>query len=243
MENNVISIISDAINYVQKVRVASQVRQAHLAKQNKKCDITERIYGRAADFEKWLENELSKEVKNHPAYDWFSQVKGIGNINIGKVICHIDIEKASTISKLWRFAGFGVINGCAEKRKKGEKLHFNKELKTMCWRLGKSLIRAKGKYYDFYISEKKKLIEKALAKGKKVVSAAELPKKNGKRLEDNEHISIGHIDMMAMRKMIKLFLAHLWLKWREAEGLSITEPYSIGLQNHSGYISPDEMVG
>ncbi|GAJ19172.1 unnamed protein product [marine sediment metagenome] len=55
-------------------------------------------------------------------------------------------------------------------------------------------------------------------------------------------IWVGHLDAMAVRKMIKLFLACLWLVWREAEGLPTRSPYAIEKQGHSSVISPWEMT-
>ena len=239
---NKTSIILDIIEYVQKARVSAQVRQAHLAKQGKKCDVTERILERTLEFEKWLESELAKQVTAHPAYSWFSRVKGVGNINIGKVIGMIDIKKADRISKLWRYAGFGVnSDGKAERQVKGEKLHYNKTLKAMCWRLGKSLIRAKGKYYEFYLAEKEKILRREQEKGKKIVPSSELPKVKNKHVENDEYIGLGHVDMMALRKMIKLFLSHLWISWRISAGLPITEPYIVSKGGHN-IIEPEEMT-
>lgn len=241
--NNKTSIIVDMIGYIQKARVSAQVRLTHLKKQNKKCDVTERLLEKAHEFEKWLEDELAEQVKANPAYFWFSKIKGIGNVNIGKIIGEIDIQKASQVSKLWRFAGFGVNgNGTSEKPIKGEKLHFNKTLKSMCWRLGKSLIRAKGKYYEFYKNEKERLLKREKEKGRKIVPSNKLPVKKGKHIETNKYIGLGHIDMMAMRKMIKLFLSHLWLEWRKAEGLPITNPYVQDIKGHSNLIHPEEMI-
>ena len=240
--NDKTSIIVDMIYYVQKARVSAQVRKSHFEKQDKKCDVTERILERTKEFEDWLNDELSSQVKIHPAYSWFSKVKGIGNVNIGKVIGPIDIEKATQISKLWRFAGFGVDGGKGERAEKGKKLHYNKVLKSMCWRLGKSLIRAKGKYYEFYLKEKAKIVEREKQKGRLIVPSKELPKKKGKHIENDEFFGLGHVDMMALRKTIKLFLSHLWLVWREKEGLPITEPYAEGILRHSGIILPEEMI-
>jgi len=48
----------------------------------------------------------------------------------------------------------------------------------------------------------------------------------------------------AMRKTEKLFLSHLWLVWRKAEGLPITEPYAhVVLGHQSKPIDPWDMVG
>jgi hypothetical protein len=243
MENKKAIIITDALYFIQKARVAAQIRETHLEKQGKKCDLTKEVIEKTMDLEKWLESKLADIVQAHPAYLWFSRIKGIGNINIGKVISLIDIEVANQISKLWRYAGFGCdADGKAERRKKGEKVHYNQILKSMCWRLGKSLIKAKGKYYDFYLKQKARLKEREESYGKQIISSAKLPEKNGKHIETDEFFGLGHIDMMAMRKMIKLFLSHLWLVWRETEGLKITKPYSQAIQGHSDFIDPWEMI-
>ena len=42
--------------------------------------------------------------------------------------------------------------------------------------------------------------------------------------------------------MVKIFLQHLWLKWRELEGLPISKPYSIERLGHAEYISAEEFV-
>lgn len=55
-------------------------------------------------------------------------------------------------------------------------------------------------------------------------------------------IWLGHLDMMAIRKMLKRFLAALWLVWREAEGLPIREPYVAEKLGHTSIVSPWEMV-
>ena len=43
----------------------------------------------------------------------------------------------------------------------------------------------------------------------------------------------GHIHNRAMRKVAKIFLAHLWQTWRRQEGLETTEPYAKQLLGHS----------
>lgn len=226
--------------FIQKSRVASQLRVQALRKLGKKCELTEEAFSRYKSFEDWMNKEMRSRIRSHPAYPWFSKVKGIGDLNIGKVVGFIDIQKAENISKLWRYAGFGVIEGKRERPKEGERLHYNKRLKTMCWRLGKSLIRAAGPYYHFYKEQKKKITEKLKGDGIKIIPSAKLPKdKRGKKYEPPGTMSVGHVDFMATRKMIKLFLSHLWIKWREAEGLKVTMPYAHDIMGHTDYVDPD----
>jgi hypothetical protein len=41
-----------------------------------------------------------------------------------------------------------------------------------------------------------------------------------------------HINYRANRRVAKLFMSHLWTKWRELEGLIVTEPYAKSYLNH-----------
>jgi len=36
--------------------------------------------------------------------------------------------------------------------------------------------------------------------------------------------------------MVKIFLQHLWVTWREIEGLPVSDPYSISIMGHAKYI-------
>lgn len=167
----------------------------------------------------------------------------MGQENIAKVVANIDIALDDTPSSLWKFAGFSVENGAAPKRVKGGgRLQYDSQLRSLCWRLGSSLLRANGKFYNYYLKEKDKYYQKYENQGVKIVPATSLPKKDGKRYEPDGVMSEGHVHNMALRKMIKLFLACLWVVWREAEGLPITKPYAIDRLGHNSYIDPWDMV-
>ena len=257
----------DAALATEKLRVASEVRQTHLALQNKQDPETDELHRRLKDLEDYVDGRVAYLIKAHAAYPWFSRVKGVGGENIAKVVAPINIERAKTISALWKFAGFSVEDGIAPRRVKGGgKLSYNSQLRSMCWRLATSLKRAKGKFYAYYLNEKDKYCERFENQAYKI-----LPTPRGKwvcsncgaswntqreitpccsnqqiekklRQEPPGVIWVGHLDAMAVRKMIKLFLASLWLVWREAEGLPITQPYAIEKKGHTGVISPWEMV-
>ena len=232
----------DAALAVEKLRVASEVRQSHLTLQGRQDPETDELHRRLKDLEDYVDGRVAHLIQGHPAYNWFSKVKGIGKENIGKVVGLIDIEKAPTISSLWKFAGFSVEEGAAPRRQKGGKLEYNSQLRSMCWRLGSSLLRAKGKFYDYYLKEKDKYYQRYQNQGVKIVPATSLPKKEGKRYEPEGMISEGHVHNQAMRKMIKLFLSCLWVVWRQAEGLPVTKPYALDRLGHNSYIDPWEMV-
>jgi hypothetical protein len=249
-----LNALVDATLAIEKVRVASEVRQSHLKLQNKVDPETDELRRRLVDLENYVDGRIATHLKAHPAYPWFSRVKGIGLENIGKIIELVRIEPeykddgselpyANTISALWKFAGYAPNeDGKAMKCKTGEKLPYNSQLRSMCWRVGGSLLRAKGKFYKYYLSQKEQYQARYEAQDIKIVPAAALPKINGKKNEGNEYISEGHIHNMALRKMIKLFLSCLWLKWREGEGLPVTNPYPIDKLGYKSFIDPWEMT-
>ena len=234
----------DAALVVEKLRVQSQVRQSHLLLQGRSDPETDELHRRIVDLEKYIDGRVATLLKAHPAYGWFSLVKGIGKENIAKIVGLVDIEKAQTASALWSFAGFAPdkTTGKSMRRTPGEKLHYNSQLRSMCWRVANSLLRAKGKYYEYYLSSKERLEDRMISEGRQVVPAIKLPKENGKKVENESYISEGHIHNMALRLMIKLFLSHLWLEWRQGAGLPIRPCYAIEKLGHSTLITPESMT-
>lgn len=167
-------------------------------------------------------------------WPWASSIKGLGESGLtAQLLAQIDdIAKFANVSKLWRFAGMAVIDGKAERNKPGEKSHFNRTLKSLCWLIGEQFIRHQVTPYIFiYYEEKDRLREKFPEKIKVVDD------KTGKsRWKYND----GHLHNMAKRKMMKIFLQHLWLKWRVAENLPISNPYVQDILGHSDIIPPPE---
>jgi hypothetical protein len=291
-----LSRLVDAELAIERARIKCDIRLAHLKLQSKTCEDTMEVRDKLLGVEHWIEERIAMLIKNHPAYPWFSRVKGVGPENIAKCIGPlrikpeqgyrkngktkklelVDLHFAATISGIWSFSGEGVDKeGKAMKPKEGEVLHYNKELRSMWWRLGTSILKAGlrqkcskcGKligqtgiekhdcegaefttvatsgFSRYYLAQKEKEVQKFLNRGWKVVPATELPKdKNQKRYEPEGIISEGHIHNRALRKMIKLFQACLFLTWREAEGLPPTKPYAIDVLGHDSMIEPQEMV-
>jgi len=260
---NPLSSLVDATLAIEKLRVASEVRQSHLKLQGKGDNETDLLHDRLVNLEEYVDDRIAELIKEHPAYPWFSRVKGVGKENIGKVVGLIDIEKDDTVSSLWKFAGVAPVDGKAEKRQKGTKLHYNSQLRSMCWRLGTSLLKAKGKFYEYYLSEKEKYLIKYASQGIRVIPTptgkycptclVEVEAKArkycptcgsllSKKQEAEGVIFEGHVHNQALRKMIKLFLALLWDSWREAEGLPTRVPYPAEYLGHNHIIKPEEMV-
>ena len=63
-----------------------------------------------------------------------------------------------------------------------------------------------------------------------------------KRVDENKPKNKMHAHLRAKRKMVKLFLSHLWQRWRELEGLPTSEPYCVAILKHSHKIEPEEVA-
>ncbi len=61
-----------------------------------------------------IEKMLKKALKKFPVYNEFlAHVKGIGEVSAAWIIGSFDIEKATTVSKMWQYAGYnpGMVRG------------------------------------------------------------------------------------------------------------------------------------
>src|SRR5205085_10179308 len=93
------------------------------------------------------------------------------------------------------------IDGKAERPTKGEKLHYNKRLKTTLYLVAGSMLKSNSPYRKVYDDSKN-------------YYTATRP-----------DWTKAHIHMASLRKMEKVFISHLWQTWREAEGLDTRELY------------------
>lgn len=171
---------------------------------------------RFGELENEIEDQIKDMVKGDRLIEVMCEVKGVGIMLSAKVVSMIDINKAETVSALWRYAGYAVIDGQREKPTKGEKLHYNNRLKTACYLIGSSFLRANSPYRRVYDA------------------AREYYDAN------RPDWTKAHKHNAAMRKMIKMWLSHLWEVWRKIEGLPVREPYAHGQLTHEHYYSPQE---
>lgn len=219
------------------------------------------IFENASSFEKDLEKLITKQLKNHALYNqYLALIRGIGPILAAGLIAYIgDIERFKHVSSLWQYCGYGMNRYCENCKKPtwveveydtgtlAKKLHplescsickgdtipivqsrisgyqsnWNDKLKVLAWKAGTSFVKqpaAKSKYRKLYDKIKKQ-------------EHKQHPKKI--KVKTKTLYNDGHLHNRAMRKVVKIFLAHLWQTWRRQEGLEVTEPYAKQLLSHS----------
>jgi len=180
-------------------------------------------------------------------WEWATAIKGLGAGGLlAQLLSQIDdIAPFATISKLWRFCGMAVMGGQAERCKKGEKAHYNRLLKSVCWQIADQFVRQQTPLYvDVYYEEKaaqarahpQPLCSKcgALGEMRKGHWHCTACSASGTQIS----FTPAHFDARAKRKAVKIFLSHLWLRWREAEGLPVTQPYAQAILGHTNIIQP-----
>lgn len=185
-----------------------------------------------------LLKNTKKIMKNYgstvPVWKWVTGIKGLGGECglAAQLIAQIDdIEKFDTVAALWRFAGYAVFDGKAEKNQKGEKSHFNRKLKGVCFNIADQFIKQQTPgYVDIYYAEKERQrlmnpepicldcnapaqsYQKKDNKTGNYVTGYRCP---GKKKEHTVKYSDDHIHHRAWRKMIKAFLCDLWVEWKK----------------------------
>jgi hypothetical protein len=190
-----------------------------------------------------IKSALLSYAKSHEVGDWLLGIYGVGPVLAAGFLAHIDIEKANTAAKIWRFAGLDPTI----EWKKGEKRPWNAKLKTLCWKFGQSIMKLHNNdkcfYGKLYEEKKADLIKRneifeykdyALGKATKVSKSTEAYKayKEGK-------LPPGQIDARARRYAVKIFLAHLQQVWWETHFKKpCALPYAIAHLNHADFIAP-----
>lgn len=206
---------------LQKSRIAFGNRVSALDRGADEADaagraIIEKWFARFEELEAEADADLAELVKEIAIVRQMRAVKGVGPTLSAKIVAMIDIGRADTVSALWRYAGYAVIDGARERPVRGEKLHYNSRLKTALYLLAGSFLKANSPYRQIYDDARAHY---------------------GANRPD---WTDGHRHAAAMRKMIKIFLSHLWVRWRALEGLPTRAPYAMEYQGHTSYERPED---
>lgn len=192
------------------------VEQGRDKMDEQQLELVKRWFDRFDSLENDIDREIRALVKDDRVIESMVSVKGVGLMLAAKVASMIDIDRAPTVSALWRYAGYAVIDGEREKMTKGEPAHYNRRLKTTCYLVGTSFLKSNSPY-------------------RKIYDAA-----RDYYASNRPDWTKAHQHNAAMRKMIKVWLAHLWEVWRTLEGKPVRNLYVNEQLGHEHYYSPQE---
>lgn len=181
------------------------------------------------DLEAKIDKGIAKCLKGNPVYEGFLKgVKGVGPVMAGVLLSEIDLEKATTVSKIWQYAGLNpsMVRGRkkvvgmmmltdtmvrGDRKTAGFAIPYNPFLKTkLLGVLADSFIKHKSPYTEHYYNMKSRLEQ----------SSKEF--KEGRKWSEE---SKAHRDLAARRYMIKMFLADYYSCGRAILGLEVRPPY------------------
>jgi hypothetical protein len=178
-----------------------------------------------------------------PIYQkYLEQQVGIGPAMAAVLISYLDPAKARHVSSFWKYAGLDVAHdGAGRSRHKQhlvERQYTDKAgkeatrmgityepfLKTkLMGVLGPSFLRSGSPWREVYDGYKHRL-ESDPAREK--ATTAEWKKRNNAGDDVSRLWTPGRIHQASVRYMVKMFLADLWARWRELEGLPVTPTYA-----------------
>jgi len=238
----------DVASVVELYYDAQKLRIAHANKQESEgpndlvnwvaewLQLGEKVITKKLD--QWVNRASPEECK------WaYSQV-GIGPIIASGLAAHIDVEKANSISAVWKYAGLAPGY---DRRIRGHSLDYNPKLKVLVWKLGESFVKVSAnqkayygkRYVEFREIENKKNDEgKLVEAAKRELTTKKITDKKTLTILESGKLTDGHIYARSKRKTVKLFLSHYWTIGRQSKGLPIRQPYAIQVLGHDGYIAP-----
>jgi len=202
--------------------------------------------------EKQLDADIKDAVKDLPIYEEMSNLKGIGPMLAAKMIAMIDINQANTVSGLWKYCGYGVgeywVNGDGKiKAPKHGIQYIDKQRVRVTpepepgWKLQELRDRPVEKFLLCYNKRLKTTLYLVAGSFMKCGSPYRAIYDKAKvHYETTTDWTKGHIHRAATRKMIKIFLSHLWERWRILEGLPTRRAYVLEQLGHTMEYKPDE---
>lgn len=231
---------------VQGVRIQCAGRSRSVSESGEPSVLLDAVAERMSKLEGRLRSVFRTWCEAQPVTRWALQVYGIGPVLAAGLEAHIRVERASSPSAVWRFAGLDPTSTW----NKGEKRPYNARLKVLCWKIGESFKKVSGKpeslYGRLYRERKLREVSRNEAGDFKELAASTLAAKKFRASETREAyeeglLPAGRLDLRATRYAVKVFLVHWWeCAFRVAyPGKPVPEPWVIAHGGHVDKIGPE----
>lgn len=168
------------------------------------------------ELEQRMEVDIKRIVENVPIYHEMMVIPGIATLPAARLLAYVDITRSTTVSKLWRFCGYGVRNGTAERVPPWKMTQRRRALKSSCYMLGSNLIQESVPYREIF-------------------DDAYLYYR-----QQHEEWTEDHVRLAAHRKVVKVFLAHFWERYRSLSGLEVKPLYVHEYLGHYDILHPEK---
>ena len=154
---------------------------------------------------------------NNPMYHHLTQLHSIGPITAGCFIAMVDPERMVHASSLWKFCGLACRDdGTRDRKIAGQKLEYSQFMKSRMFVVGTGMLMGRKSPYVGLYHEERNVQESLIA-----ARAENAP--------ENDF----HAHLRAMRRMMKVFVTHVYEVYRLSNGLEISEPFPCTRDGHS----------
>ena len=195
------------------------------------------LKGHMGAIETRIKQLLEQYAKSQEVGEWAMSICGIGPVITAGLLARIDIHKAPTVGHIWRYAGLDPT----VKWKKGCKIPWNADLKTLCWKTGECFVKVCNNDKDFYghLYVERKEYETAKNEAHDYADQAaamleRVPNHKQKAIYADGILPPRHIHERAKRWTVKLFLAHFHaVMYETIIGEEAPKPYVI---EHMGHV-------
>ena len=210
--------------------------------------VLEKAYWRASEDENDAAAALRIEIDSHPAWEWMSQQRGVGELLAARLLSRLDVARARTPSAFWAYCGLATIPGSAYQCPRcrleigipsGYRLgdtHFARAGSRLCnghlelvpgntTRVAPRRSIAGGRNsYDAHARKTCYLIGISMLRCGSDYRAC-YDAERERLASERPGWTAKRSHLAALRKMEKVFLRDLWISWRRAVQLPIVRPY------------------
>lgn len=207
------------------------------------------LYGVADDQDVLIEKWIAKQLKGVPVWtEFLKNVKGVGPIIAAVLITEFDIHRATTVSKMWQFAGLNPtpVRGMKWVKTAKPKTYQPKDGDVIRRMGDRVLVRTHdmvrgdrltsgymSPFNGFLRTKLCGVLAGSFIKSKSPYSRFYYDMKQRYENEDGwSDETKMHRHRAATRYMIKMFLIDLYKAWRELEGLPVRPSYQEEYLDH-----------
>lgn len=176
--------------------------------------------------------KLEKAVRLHPLYAWIERSSGVGEKQGARLLAAIgDPSTRATVSQLWAYCGYHVIDGQAPRRRAGKRANWSPTAKMRAFLIAESAMKAGVRKddetndeegYDLVHRRAVTPYGKVYLEGRAKYAEALHPVDchrcgpEGKPAPEGSPLSDGHKNARALRLVAKEILKDIWIEARRA---------------------------
>lgn len=142
--------LTDAYYQVQDFRIAASHQIRSIRRNHDKGDVQVPFLDWSLDAFEYIENTLKSGLDRysdaHLIGRWQKSIAGVGPVIAAGFMGHLGGRERKTVGEIWAFAGLDPTRTWG----KGQKIPWNRSLKTLCWKLGESFVKQQNRENDIY---------------------------------------------------------------------------------------------